>query len=123
MILVGVMHFMDPYNFDLESASRCVIHYAVQDGDVDSVRRLIASGLPLDDFDEIGRTPLHYAVVAESVEMAMLLLDAGAEVLIVNGADPTTRGWMQLTALDRASGRKRPEGRRVFELLQNAANR
>ena len=32
MILVGAMHFMDPYNFDLERASRCVIHYAVPDG-------------------------------------------------------------------------------------------
>jgi uncharacterized radical SAM superfamily Fe-S cluster-containing enzyme len=31
MILVGAMHFMDPYNFDLERASRCVIHYAVPD--------------------------------------------------------------------------------------------
>ena len=123
---------------------------AVQDGDVDSVRRLIASGLPLDDFDQIGRTPLHYAVVAESVEMATLLLDAGAdvnahdeahdgntplaevagrcspeiaEVLVVNGADPTIPGWMQLSALDRASGRKHPEGQRVFEMLQTAANR
>ena len=112
-----------------------------------AARRLIASGLPL---DEIGRTPLHYAVVAESVEMATLLLDAGAavnahdeahadntplaevagrcsfeiaEVLIVNGADPAIPGWMRLIALDRAAGRKRPEGWRVFELLQNAATR
>jgi hypothetical protein len=46
-----------------------------------------------------------------------------AEVLIVNGTDPTIPGWMQLTALDRASGRKRPEGQRVFELLQGAAKR
>ncbi|MGB5167005.1 MAG: ankyrin repeat domain-containing protein [Acidimicrobiia bacterium] len=126
------------------------LHYAVQDGDVEAVRLLIASGLPLDELDEIGRTPLHYAVVAESVEMATLLLDAGAdvnahdeahagntplaevagrcsfeiaEVLVVNGADPTIPGWMQLSALDRASGRKRPEGRRVLELLQKAANR
>jgi ankyrin repeat protein len=126
------------------------LSYAVQDGDVEAARRLIASGLPLDELDEIGRTPLHYAVVAESVEMATLLLDAGADVnahdeahagntplaevagrcsfdiaemLIVSGADPTIPGWMQLSALDRASGRKRPEGRRVFELLRNAANR
>jgi uncharacterized radical SAM superfamily Fe-S cluster-containing enzyme len=32
MILVSAMHFMDPYNFDLERASRCVIHYAIPDG-------------------------------------------------------------------------------------------
>ena len=132
-----------------DSASQ-QLHYAVQEGDVEAVRRLIASALPSDEFDEIGRTPLHYAVVAESVEMATLLLEAGAdvnahdeahagntplaevaghcsfeiaEVFIVNGADPTIPGWMQLSALDRASGRKRPEGRRIFELLQDAPNR
>ena len=32
MILISAMHFMDPYNFDLERVQRCVIHYAVPDG-------------------------------------------------------------------------------------------
>jgi uncharacterized radical SAM superfamily Fe-S cluster-containing enzyme len=31
-ILISSMHFMDPYNFDLERIQRCVIHYAVPDG-------------------------------------------------------------------------------------------
>jgi len=31
-ILVSAMHFMDPYNFDLERVQRCVIHYATPDG-------------------------------------------------------------------------------------------
>ncbi|MEM2970855.1 MAG: radical SAM protein [Candidatus Bathyarchaeia archaeon] len=31
-ILVSAMHFMDPYNFDLERVQKCVIHYAVPDG-------------------------------------------------------------------------------------------
>ncbi|MEM3377732.1 MAG: radical SAM protein [Candidatus Bathyarchaeia archaeon] len=31
-ILLSAMHFMDPYNFDLEHVQRCVIHYAVPDG-------------------------------------------------------------------------------------------
>ena len=31
-ILLSTMHFMDPYNFDLERVQRCVIHYAVPDG-------------------------------------------------------------------------------------------
>ncbi|MDH5460082.1 MAG: radical SAM protein, partial [Candidatus Bathyarchaeota archaeon] len=31
-ILISAMHFMDPYNFDLERVQRCVIHYAVPDG-------------------------------------------------------------------------------------------
>jgi uncharacterized radical SAM superfamily Fe-S cluster-containing enzyme len=32
VIMIGAMHFMDPYNFDLERVQRCGIHYAVPDG-------------------------------------------------------------------------------------------
>jgi len=32
MVLVSSMHFMDPYNFDLERVQRCLIHYATPDG-------------------------------------------------------------------------------------------
>ena len=32
MIMIGAMHFMDPYNFDLERVNQCVIHYATPDG-------------------------------------------------------------------------------------------
>jgi uncharacterized radical SAM superfamily Fe-S cluster-containing enzyme len=31
-LLLTSMHFMDPYNFDLERVERCLIHYAVPDG-------------------------------------------------------------------------------------------
>jgi len=31
MILIGAMHFMDPYNFDVERVNRCTIHYATPD--------------------------------------------------------------------------------------------
>ena len=32
MLMISAMHFMDPYNFDLERVQRCCIHYAVPDG-------------------------------------------------------------------------------------------
>ncbi len=32
MLMISAMHFMDPYNFDLERLQRCCIHYAVPDG-------------------------------------------------------------------------------------------
>jgi len=32
VIMIGAMHFMDSYNFDLERVERCGIHYAVPDG-------------------------------------------------------------------------------------------
>jgi len=31
-LFVGMMHFQDPYNFDLERVKRCGIHYATPDG-------------------------------------------------------------------------------------------
>jgi hypothetical protein len=31
-LMIGAMHFMDSYNFDLERVERCGIHYAVPDG-------------------------------------------------------------------------------------------
>jgi uncharacterized radical SAM superfamily Fe-S cluster-containing enzyme len=31
-LYIGAMHFMDPYNFDLERVRRCGIHYATPDG-------------------------------------------------------------------------------------------
>ncbi|MDD1776427.1 MAG: radical SAM protein [Candidatus Methanomethylicus sp.] len=34
VLLIGCMHFMDPYNFDLERVKRCTIHYALPDGKV-----------------------------------------------------------------------------------------
>ncbi len=33
-IMVGTMHFMDPYNFDVERVRNCGIHYATPDGRV-----------------------------------------------------------------------------------------
>lgn len=32
MLMIGTMHFMDPYNFDTDRVKRCVIHYATLEG-------------------------------------------------------------------------------------------
>jgi uncharacterized radical SAM superfamily Fe-S cluster-containing enzyme len=32
--MIASMHFMDPYNFDIERVQRCVIHYATPDGKI-----------------------------------------------------------------------------------------
>ena len=32
IVMIGAMHFMDGYNFDLERVERCGIHYAIPDG-------------------------------------------------------------------------------------------
>lgn len=124
------------------------LHLAAQQGDLELVDSLLAKGANINAFDELGKTPLHYAVQEERFDVVERLLKAGADVnahheptigntpladvaghcslamakrLVDAGADPTIAGWMQLTALDRAEDRKRPEGQKVHELLLNAA--
>lgn len=126
------------------------LHFAAQDGDVEEVTRLLQNGEQPNIFDELGKTPLHYAAEGGHLDIMRLLLASGADVnahdepsigntvlaevaancsfdvakiLIDAGADPTIRGWMALTALDKARERKKPEGLRVRQLLEQAAER
>ncbi|MEM1587830.1 MAG: radical SAM protein, partial [Candidatus Bathyarchaeia archaeon] len=34
VLMIGCMHFMDPYNFDLDRMQRCTIHYGLPDGTI-----------------------------------------------------------------------------------------
>jgi ankyrin repeat protein len=123
---------------------------AVQQGDLDTSGLLLGQGVDVNQFDDLGKTPLHYAAEGEFHEIASLLISHGAKVnahhlatigdtplggaagscslrmaslLLAAGADPAIPGWMQLTAIDRARGRKRGEGPLVLELLLVAAKR
>jgi ankyrin repeat protein len=123
------------------------LHFAAADGDIEKARGLIASGADLGHFDEIGCTPLHYAVENEHYAVAHLLLEAGAnisahneerigetplgrvadkctpemaEFLVANGADPSIPGWMQITAVDRAARRRDEDGSAVHAILLTA---
>jgi uncharacterized radical SAM superfamily Fe-S cluster-containing enzyme len=62
MLMISSMHFMDPYNFDLDRIQRCCIHYAVPDGRIipfctmNSIHRPIVEkkmGTPLEDWKKI----------------------------------------------------------------------
>lgn len=113
------------------------LHRAAAAGDRAPVCELLDQGCPVNAFDDLGRTPLHYAVRGEHFAVVDLLLRAGADVnaheervigdtplgeaaascslrmarrLVEAGADPTIPGWMQRSALDRAKKRKRSEG-------------
>ena len=126
------------------------LHAAAQQGDAALVQELLGKGLAPSTFDDLGMTPLHYAAQEGHLPVIDLLLRAGADVdahderrigntplgevagncsyevaerLIAAGADPTVKGWMQLSALDRARERKRPEGGRVRELLEAASRK
>ena len=126
------------------------LHRAAQDGDLARVNDLIERKYPLDHFDDLGKTPLHYAVQGNRLEVVKRLIKAGAnvnahdervigntplsdyarectyemaKVLIDAGADPTIRGWMQLNAIDRARERRDANARKVLRLLEEAAAR
>jgi ankyrin repeat protein len=119
------------------------------------VRAFLTAGDPINAFDELGLTPLHHAVEGEHYEVVELLLRRGANVnahcermigntplreavstcsllmarrLVEAGADPTIRGWMQLSALDQAKQRKKKErtgseGQAIYSLLHEATRR
>jgi len=124
------------------------LHNAAQRGDVASVRSLLSDGADINEFDDLGHTPLHYAAAAEHLETVKLLLQSGADVnarneptagntplreiaatcslqmaelLVHAGANPAIPGWMQLTALDQAKKRKRGDGPAVYRLLVRTA--
>ena len=113
------------------------LYDAAQDGDLGAVQELLDRGYPVNAFNEVERTPLHYAVLGEHFAVVEYLLRKGANInahdeprigntplgeaastcslqmarlLVASGADPTVRGWMQLNALDRAETRKQSEG-------------
>lgn len=137
---------------NLESSTNCYhLHFAAQHGNEDLIKQLLKEGCPVNNFDELGNTPLHYAAQEGHIAVIKLLLEAGADVinahdestisdtplgaiagncdfevaklLIDAGANPTIPGWMQLTALYRAQMRKKPEGQRVYQLLLNVAKK
>jgi ankyrin repeat protein len=65
----------------LTDASAAQVHELVARGDAEAVRRLLAEDASvLEARDDLGRTPLLLAAVAENAEIVQLLLEAGAEV-------------------------------------------
>jgi 7,8-dihydro-6-hydroxymethylpterin dimethyltransferase len=67
MLLISSMHFMDPYNFDLQRVQRCCIHYAVPDGRIipfctmNSIHRPKIEekmGIPLEEWKKQNNKPI-----------------------------------------------------------------
>ena len=96
---------------------RTPLMVAVDENNLEVAGRLIAAGADVNAHNEkrIGDTALHQVAANGSLEMAQLLMKAGA--------DPTIPGWMWITPLYTASQRKQPEGRQIYELLEQAAKR
>ena len=56
------------------------LHRAANEGDIAEMARLVASGYDVNLFDDLSRTPLHYAVEGEHYKAAEWLLKNGAAV-------------------------------------------
>ncbi len=65
MLMIGSMHFMDPYNFDLERVQRCVVHYATPDGKItpfctmNTLHRAATEKRFAQPLDEAKNTPIY----------------------------------------------------------------
>lgn len=84
---------------------RRLLHLAAERGDLEEVRKLLASGADIDELDETGYTPLMRAALRDRERIAKFLLE--------RGADPSRRDRRGRSAADLA-----PRGGRVAQLAQ-----
>jgi hypothetical protein len=82
----------------------CKLHEAAKTGRIDTVRRLIEEGHPVNAVDpSFGLTPLHFAIRNGRVDVARLLVENGADL-----TQPSTQG---ITPLDWTSAYLGPDQR------------
>lgn len=100
-----------------DEIGRTALHYAAAGEHLRVVELLLDNGAQVNARHEptLSDTPLAKVAATCSLELARLLVNAGA--------DPTIRGWMQLNALDRSEKRLRAPGPEVHALLSATARR
>ena len=75
----------------------CTLHEAAKTGSIDTVRRLLEQGHPVNAVDpSFGLTPLHFAVRNGQVEIARLLVDHGADLLQPSAQGITPLDWTSI---------------------------
>jgi uncharacterized radical SAM superfamily Fe-S cluster-containing enzyme len=81
-IMIGSMHFQDPYNFDLDRVQRCVVHYGVIDPD-DPTKVL---EIPFCAMNTIHRDRLEKILAKRNETVTVEELDHGIQKLLVKFA-------------------------------------
>lgn len=59
---------------------RSPLHYASSNGNLESIKLLLAAGADVNGLDKNKRTPLHLAAIQNDPEIILALLDAGAQI-------------------------------------------
>jgi ankyrin repeat protein len=127
------------------------LHFAVIEGDIETVIKLINQGHNVNAFDtDCYNTPIYYAARYEQLDIAQYLIDHGgdidrfydgefaetllgsvacdcslamAQLLIKAGANPTIKNKTEISAIDHASFRTDEEGIKVYKLLKSTAEK
>jgi ankyrin repeat protein len=69
-----------------------ILHERVLHSDLDGARSAIISGEDLNELDELGNSPLHWAVLRGDLDMVELLLEEGADPNVMS-SDGFTPKW------------------------------
>ena len=79
---MGLTSFKQKSNQNIDEFGRTDLHYAANEGKVESIKKILSSGEDPNLQDKNGWTPLHFAAQLNSVEIIEKLIEAGAEVEI-----------------------------------------
>ena len=82
---------IEPRQQDQDTIGKYELHNAVKRSDNERVQLLISHGFNLDELDELGNSPLHWAVMGGYYDIVKLLLEAKANPNVISddGFTPT----------------------------------
>ena len=89
---LAVVRFLIEHGADIKAQdtlfSRSVIHFAAENGNLDTIKYLAEKGADLLDKDDFGATAMHYAARSNKLDVLKYLVDKK-----VNYTDRDNRGW------------------------------
>ena len=101
---------------DARMGTKGALHLAAGAGYSAAIQVLLELGMPVDDLDADGETPLaHVAWAVSDADRTAI-----TRLLLKHGADPRHRGRQGISPLERARRLKTPDGRERYRLMRTA---